>query len=258
VKNIKSILQEQLIKGFKQKITLVERRPNLFQLMLPYYYPDGDMIEVFLGEQEKDKILIQDMGITLMRLSYEFSMDTKNKQKILRELLGQFKADESKGNISISAPINEIFPYIMQFVQLITRISDISYLKREVVKSLFYEYFDSFVVRTFKEKMNVVKDYYPEFDKEKQYQTPYALLNGKPDKPICFFPVASDSKCNEATITLQHYELQDFRPTSLVVFENQEIIGRSPLARLSNIVGKQFSTLQGNESRIKDFVEQLS
>ena len=39
----------------------------------------------------------------------------------------------------------------------------------------------------------------------------------------------------------------------MAVFENQESIGRKPLARLSNVVGKQFSALQGNEYRIEEY-----
>ena len=255
--DIKQKLELQITEGFKQVVSLSVRRPNLFQLHIPYYYPDGDMIEIFLTPQTNEKVLIQDMGITLMRMSYEFSMDSKNKQKIFREIISQFQAEEKDGNIMITSPVDQIFPFLMQFIQLVTKISDISYLKREVVKSLFYEYFDTFMHDTFDPVRKVIKDYYPEFDQEKQYPTPYALVNGNPRRPICFYPVASDSKCNEAIITIQQYELKDFRPETIAVFENQEEISRRPLAHLSNVVGKQFSTLQGNQERIAEFTKRL-
>ncbi|MBU1084989.1 MAG: DUF1828 domain-containing protein [Candidatus Beckwithbacteria bacterium] len=255
--DVKQKLELQITEGFKKAISLTLRRPNLYQLFVPYYYPDGDMIEIFLTPQDGKTLIIQDMGLTLMRLSYEFSMESKNKQKIFNEILSQFSAEEKEGNIQIQAPINQIFPYLMQFIQLVTRISDISYLKREIVKSLFYEYFDSFIHEAFDSVRTVVKDYYPEFDQEKQYPSPYALVNGQPKSPICFFPVASDSKCNDATIIIQQYELKKFQPESIAVYENMEVLGRRPVARLSNVVGKQFSTLQGNQDRITDFTNRL-
>lgn len=255
--DIKQKLELQIAEGFKRAVTLSIRRPDLYQLRVPYYYPDGDMIEIFLSPQSSGTVLIQDMGLTLMRLSYEFSMDTKNKQKIFHDVLAQFSAEEKGGNVQVVAPIDQIFPYLMQFIQLITRISDISYLKREVVKSLFYEYFDSFMHEAFDPVRKVIKDYYPEFDREKQYPTPYALVNGNPRSPICFFPIASDSKCNDAIITIQQYELKQFRPETIAVYENMELLGRRPIARLSNVVGKQFSTLQGNQDRIKEFTSRL-
>lgn len=255
--DIKQKLELQIAEGFKRAVSLTIRRPDLYQLHVPYYYPDGDMIEIFLTPQSSDTVLIQDMGLTLMRLSYEFSMDSKNKQKIFHDILAQFTAEEKDGNVQIIAPVEQIFPYLMQFIQLITKVSDISYLKREVVKSLFYEYFDTFMHETFDPVRKVIKDYYPEFDREKQYPTPYALVNGNPQSPVCFFPIASDSKCNDAIITIQQYELKQFRPESIAVYENMEVLGRRPVARLSNVVGKQFSTLQGNQDRIKDFTMRL-
>lgn len=247
---------ERVIKeGFHRDVVITMRRPNLYQIQLPYYYPDGDMVEVFL-EPQGESVLIQDMGITLMRLSYEFSMDSKNKRKLLSEILNQFQVQESGGNLSILSPLDELFPYLMQFLQVITKVSDISYLKREIVKSLFYEYFDKFMHESFSD-YQIIKEYYPDFDRERQYSTPYALLKNNTANPVCFYPIGNDDKCNESTITIQHYELHDFRPSTVAVFENQEEIGRKPLARLSNIVGKQFSTLQGNEGRIKDFTTRI-
>ncbi len=255
--DIKTKLELQIANGFKRDISLSTRRPDLYQLNVPYYYPDGDMIEIFLSPESGGKIRIQDMGLTLMRLSYEFSMDSKNKQKLFREILSQFDTKEKDSNIFIIAPTEEIFPYLMQFIQVITKISDISYLKREVVKSLFYEYFDTFMHEAFDDVRTVVTDYYPDFDQEKQYPTPYALINDNPREPICFYPIASDSKCNDTIITVQQYELKEFRPDTIAVYENMEELGRRPIARLSNIINKQFSTLHGNQDRIADFTKRL-
>lgn len=252
VDNLIQEIEVLLKESFQKELKITLRRPGLFQVQIPYFYPDGDMVDVFLSISDSENILIQDMGMTLMRVSYEFNIDSKTKRKILNEIFSQFQINENGGNLTLEAPRTEFFPYLMQFLQVITKVSDISYLKREIVKSLFYEYFDKYINENF-DTFTKIRDYYPGFDKEQQYPTPYAVLKNQSDNPVCFYPIASDDKCNETTITIQHYELHNFRPNTIAVFENQEEIGRKPLARLSNIVGKQFSTLQGNEERIKDF-----
>ncbi len=247
--NIK-ILQKNISDGFHKDIFLKEKRPNLYQVFLPFYYPDGDMIEIFL-EVNGDNIVIQDMGMTLMRLSYNFDLNSKNKKKVFNEILSNYQMEEFEGNLKIVASCDKIFSYLMQFIQVVIKISDLEFLKREIVKNLFYEYFEKFITVDL-EKFNPIKEFYPDFDTKKQYPTPYAIPM-KNKEYFCIYPIASDDKCNESIITIQHYELHDFRPETLAIFENQESIGRKPLARLSNVVGKQFAALQGNEHRIEEY-----
>ena len=44
-------LQDLLEQGFRRNIKLVERRPNLLQLHVPYFYPDGDMVEILVDKK---------------------------------------------------------------------------------------------------------------------------------------------------------------------------------------------------------------
>lgn len=248
------ILQKFISEGFHKNVSLKEKRPKLYQVFMPFYYPDGDMLEIFLKEgKDKKSVVICDMGLTLMRLSYSFNLESKNKRKVFNEILNNYQVEESNGDLQIIAPVQEVFSYLMQFAQTVIKVSDLEFLKREVIRSLFYEYFDKFIIIDLSE-FKPIKDYYPNFDTEKQYSTPYAMPIPKKE-PICIYPIASDDKCNEVTIISQHYELHDFKPETVAVFENQESIGRKPLARLSNVIGKQFSSFQGNEDKIKKYIQ---
>jgi len=246
------LLKKQLSQGFQKDVDLKLKRPNLYQVYNPFYYPDGDMVELFLKEESSGEVVIEDLGITLMRLSYEFNVDTKNKRRVFQEIMSNYNIEENNGSLQIKTSKNELFSSVMQLINVIIKVSDIGFLKRELVRSLFYEYFGSFVEKKL-ESFDPIVEFYPEFDKEKQYPTPYAFRS-KRNEYLCVYPIASDDKTNETTITVQHYELHDFKPDTLAVFENQESIGRKPLARLSNIIGKQFSTLEGNEERISEHI----
>ncbi len=43
----------------------------------------------------------------------------------------------------------------------------------------------------------------------------------------------------------------------IAIFEDQEIIQRSVLARLSNVFGKQFASISSNEGRITEYLHEL-
>lgn len=248
-------IQNNLSEGFHKSIFLKERRPGLYQVFVPFFHPDGDMVDIFVRIKDNNTVVIEDLGMTTMRLSYIFSLESKNKRKVFNEILGNYQISEKEGNLYLQAPIIDIFSYLMQFLQVIVKISDMEFLKREVVKSLFYEYFEKFIIVDL-EQFNPIKNFYPEFDKEKQYPTSFAIPRPN-TTPLCVYPIATDDKCNEVTITVQHYELNNFRPETVAVFENQESIARKPLARLSNVIGKQFASLASNEERITEFVRKL-
>ncbi|MCX5873213.1 MAG: DUF1828 domain-containing protein, partial [Deltaproteobacteria bacterium] len=85
--NYLDLLKEQ----FNSQVLFRERRPGIIQLIAPLYHEDGDMVDIFLetinGDQEK--IRVCDHGMTLMRLSYNFDLDTPNKERIFQRILSE-------------------------------------------------------------------------------------------------------------------------------------------------------------------------
>ena len=81
------IILKKLQEGFNQRVRFINKRPNIWQLIIPVYYEDGDMIEIFLEIINKEAGLIRicDYGMTLMRLSYSYELNTANKEKIFQQ-----------------------------------------------------------------------------------------------------------------------------------------------------------------------------
>lgn len=76
-------------------------------------------------------------------------------------------------------------------------------------------------------------------------------------KPIYIFAINGDSKAKDVTITILQHEKwnKGFQP--IAIFENQENIQRKVLARLTDVIGKQFSTLSGNEPKIEKYLTEI-
>ncbi|MCA9750414.1 MAG: DUF1828 domain-containing protein, partial [Romboutsia sp.] len=118
---IKEEIANLIKEGFNREFEIKQKRPNLFQIYIPYYYPDGDMIEIFIKKDEKDNYVIQDLGMTLMRLSYDFNINSKNKRKLFYEILGNYQIVENESNLLTVCKKEDLFPYLMEFVQVITK-----------------------------------------------------------------------------------------------------------------------------------------
>ncbi|MDR2416457.1 MAG: hypothetical protein LBD75_07890 [Candidatus Peribacteria bacterium] len=56
----KEFLIEQLKKSFGHHMDLKEIKPNTFQLFLPYYHMDGDMLDIFMEICGENKLIVKD------------------------------------------------------------------------------------------------------------------------------------------------------------------------------------------------------
>src|ERR1039458_5172378 len=108
--NYLDLLKEQ----FNHHILFREKRPGVMQLVAPLYHEDGDMIDIFLEPTNggNEKVRICDHGMTLMRLSYSFDLDTPNKERIFQRILVENRVNEENGNLFTEANPESLYPTI--------------------------------------------------------------------------------------------------------------------------------------------------
>ncbi len=115
--NAVELLREQ----FNSHVALREKRPGVLQLVAPLFHEDGDMMDIFLNVPANDNttplqnIRISDHGLTLMRLSYTFDIDTPNKEKIFHRILAENGVSEENGEFFLEAPPASLYTALLQF-----------------------------------------------------------------------------------------------------------------------------------------------
>ena len=116
-----------------------ERRPGVLQVVAPLFHEDGDMVDIFLDEPHNGsgKFRVGDHGMTLMRLTYSFDLDTENKQRIFNRILAENRVQKDNGRLYVGAEAERLYPAILHFAQAIAKVSSMQYFKREVIQSLF-------------------------------------------------------------------------------------------------------------------------
>lgn len=236
---------------FNDKVTFKEKRPGIYQLYLPIYHEDGDMVDIFLVPKGKDKFELCDFGQTIMRLSYSYQIDTENKEAILQKILTENQLIEDDGNIKFETHPETIFSDIMHVTQAYTKIGSMRYFKGEVIESLFFEMLDDFIFKN-------LTDFKPERDvlpvpSRDDLAVDFAFTpNGH---PVYLLGVKDKSTAMLATIKYLEFHNKNLNFRGWVVYEDFDKIPKSDQKRLTNASDKQFTSLEDFMSQGKVFFD---
>jgi hypothetical protein len=239
-----------------EKIHLRAEGQDRFRVFTPFRFEDGDHLSIVL-KKEQNKWFLSDEGHTLMHLSYDIDLkdiEKGNRKKLISSALSTYNVALNDGQL-ISTVVDEHYgDALFNFVQGLVRISDVSYLNRERIRSTFLEDFRAFASQKIPEGRRVFDWHDKKNDPDGKY-TVDCKVNSMA-KPLFLFAVPTDDRCNIDTITIFHYKNQGLKFRSLGIFAEQEEINRKALARFSDVVDKQFSTLKGNEEQIESYLKE--
>ena len=253
ISDIESALKDKI----SREISLKEEGVNRFRIFNPYEFDDGDHFSIFL-KKENGHWKFTDEAHTIMHLSYDMDVSALKKegtrQKILTNIISNFGLDEYDGSLSIRIESDDFGSAFYNYIHALIKVTDLSYLSKEIVRSTFYEDFRALIRETVPEERLTFDFTHPDYDKEGKYVVD-CRINGMP-KPIFLFAVPNDSKCKDAMITMYCFNNWGVKYHSVAIFEDQEQINRRVLAQFSDIGEKQFSTLLSNKERIKEYLSE--
>ncbi|MCL4506464.1 MAG: DUF1828 domain-containing protein [Chloroflexi bacterium] len=243
---------DQLRKDFNNRVSFREKLPGIMQLVAPLYHEDGDMMDIFLqpimDPNGQTRIRVSDYGMTLMRLSYSYEVDTPNKERILEKILNENQVSESNGNLYLDASPDGLYPAVMQLAQTSAKISNMRLYKREVIQSMFYELLDEYIQTRLKAFHPTAK-VYPipaRDDLEVDYRFDLAI-------PVLLFAVKDEAKARLTTISCLEFRNANMRFKSFVVHDNFDDLARKDRNRITSVADKQFISLenfQDNAQRV--------
>lgn len=231
---------EALRSQFNNRVRLTQKRPNVMQLEAPLYHEDGDMIDVFIETPKNGgKITVCDFGMTLMRLSYSFDVDTPNKERILQRILSENQMTERDGNLCIETTADGLYPAIMQFAQVVAKVSNMQLYRREVVQSLFYEILEEFV----EENLGIYTPTPSVFPIPERDDLEVDWQFTLPTKLVYMFGVKDSAKARLVTISCLEFQKANLPFTSMAIHEDFENLPKKDRSRVTSALDKQFISL---------------
>jgi hypothetical protein len=243
-------IEKEFRRAVNEKIRLSAEGVDRYRVFTPFSFQDGDHLSVVL-KKERDGWVLSDEGHTFMHLTYELAekdLHGGNRQVIIENALATHSVNDRGGELIVGIRDDGFGDALYSFVQALLRISDVTYLSREIVRSTFRQDFMEFFSARYPESCRTFQWHDANRDPEAHYAVD-CRINGMA-KPLFVFALQNESQVKDATISLLKFEHWGFEFQSLAIFENQEDISRKAVARLSDVVEKQFSHLTGNDERI--------
>jgi hypothetical protein len=237
-----------------ESVRLTSEGVDRYRVFTPFLFEDGDHVAVVL-KREHERWVLSDEGHTYMHLTYDLDekdLQRGTRQKIIGNALSVFSVEDREGELRLLIPADRYGDGLFSFVQALLKISDVSYLSRERVKSTFLEDFRSLMEATVPADRRSFDWHDPRHDAAGNYRVD-CRVNGMP-KPLMVFALPSDDRVRDATISLHTFERWGIPHRSLAIFEDQEEVNRKVLARFSDMCEKQFSSL-ANKDRIATYLE---
>lgn len=236
---------EQLKERFNDHVAFRRRRSDLVQIMVPIYHEDGDMVDIYLDESGPSGPRVTDLGKTIMRLSYEYDLDTDNKQRIFRQMVTEQGLDEDEGVLSLAAEPAELYSAVLQLAYAVAKVGAMRYFGREVVASLFYEQLEEFIDAELSQ-FGPRKNYVPIPDRD-DLETDFAFVDAGP-VPVFLFAVKDSNKARLAALSFLEYQRVPLLYRGYVVHEDFASLPAKDRTRITSAADKQFTDLSDFKS----------
>lgn len=240
-----------------EKIRLAGEGVERFRVFTPFLFEDGDHPAIVL-KREHDAWTLSDEGHTYMHLTYDLDekdLQRGTRQKVITNALSMFRIEDRDGELLLRIEDEQFGDALYSFIQALMKVTDVSFLSRERVRSTFMEDFRAMMDAAAPEGRRAFDWNDPAHDPQGMY-TVDCRVNGMA-RPLFVFALPSDDRVRDTTIALLQFERWGVPQRSLGIFEDQESINRKVLARFSDVCEKQFSSMGANRERITRYLDEI-
>ncbi|MDD3593946.1 MAG: DUF1828 domain-containing protein [Candidatus Gastranaerophilales bacterium] len=228
-------------KYINTEIKIKEKRPNIYQIIAPFFHEDGDMVEMFLEVNQNNMLRFCDYGLTVMKLSYYLEELSKTNQRVYNEILKENSLDQENGNIFLDTDLDNLNTDFLHFAETLSKISSLKYFDSHRQKSIFYDVLSELISDSFKD-INVKKDFVP-IKEYPENKVDYAF-EGK-ERSLYLFGVKDNNKALDVVASCLEFKQKGSKAQSVVVYDDFSKMNLSTrtLARLLRNTDKQFMDL---------------
>ena len=248
-------IEQEFRRKVCEEINIYSEGINRYIVFTPFMFDDGDHLSILL-KQEGDRIFLSDEGHTFMHVSYdEIDIERGTRSEIIDTVLSSYGINNIEGELKAYIKNDNYGDALYSFIQGLIKITDVSYLTQERVRSTFLEDFKNLMEEKIPEERRTFFYSDPQHDPGRKYVVDCRINGAK--RPLFVFAIPNDDRCRDATITCLQYEKFGVSFVATAIFEIHEEINRRVLARFSDVCEKQFPSLQSANERFEPYWTEL-
>ena len=256
--NLIGSIKDDFKKTVCEQIDLEPQGEGRFIVKTPFRFGDGDHFSIIL-KREGDSWVLTDEANTIMHLSYW--MDTVDaleddgpRKEIFDRSLRLFSVDNRDGELIKPVKSQRFGDALFNFIQALTKVSDISFLTREVSRSTFMDDLFAFL-KSHVPADRIQFDWKAERDASGKYTVDARINQMK--RPLFLYGIPDKEKMKDVTINLLTFEKWKLKFLPVAVFEDMQTMPRKPLAKFLDVNEKPFSSFdQENKDRLADYLSE--
>ena len=120
---------ETLKSSYNNLINFEKINNSMYKILAPFYHEDGDVMDVFIKEKN-EKLYFSDYGLSLMKLSYMFDIDTDTKKDVFNSIILYNNLENAEGELLKETSLMSFAEDLNQFCLAIAKVTNIEILSK--------------------------------------------------------------------------------------------------------------------------------
>ena len=251
-----STIEQDFIDKVSTQISLSADGTDRFRVLTPFQFEDGDELVIVLKKEGK-RWLLSDEAHTYRHLAYDIDeklLYSGNRWKLISKARAMFEVEDRNGELILDVSDQDYGEALYDFVQALLKITDVSYLSRERVKSTFMEDFHALL----HEKVAPARMDFGWHDPERDPSGKYTVdcrINGMPE-PFLVYALANDNKARDATIALRCFKDWGMQFNSVGIIKDEKAISRRVLERFRDVCRFNFTDINKSRGIIGQYLDE--
>ena len=185
-----------------------------------------------------------------MKLSYNFDLDTPNKQRLFSKIISENGVAEDRGQLYVETDVEGIVPAFLQMAQTVAKVTNLQYLKRQLIQSMFYDLLDEFVTATLKQ-YDPLQNYVPLVDRQ-DLEVDWKMRLGT--KEVFLYGVKDNPKARLAAVSCLEFQKRGLHFRSVIIHDDFESgLSKKDKSIITNAADKQFTSLNDFKANAEGF-----
>lgn len=234
---IKLNIENQIRQQVAESIDIESESDELFKIVLPFTYSDGDQLLCFLENGDGGWFATDDGGAFSHAFDLGVNLDSENRIETVRNVASFYGADVLDGEVRLPVVEDNFAACLNRFSQAIFDISRVALSPASKQKRPANGFKDKLQKKVDTLKLNAEpKWHHPTLDPNNNYEVDYRIASANND--VLIFGINGTLRGYRSAATSHYYKQKELEFMSIAVYDDESSISEGVLSVLGDAVNR--------------------